>query len=211
MGKQITYEEFLSLCTEYKLDPPEACALMLKESKATSFDAAGRPPILFERHYFREALIRYKGQAFANSVTKQFPDLCNAAATPAGGYGTYAYQWVRFDQVRNICREAAIEACSWGLGQVMGKHWKVLGYESPQDLLNCMFRSEKDQVEIIFRYLKVNNLIEDLNAERVKKVARWYNGPAYAKNQYDTKLADLIKQCKDLYNQGKLNQLKVFK
>lgn len=209
--KQMSYDEFLAAAKAYGIDPAGAAAIMLQESKAKSFDDLGRPYILFERHYFYKAVVKYKGVSLAKELARSHPTLCNASATPAGGYGTSLQQWAKFDAAKDFCREAAIESCSWGVGQVMGAHWKSLDYESPQAMLNAMFRSEASQVEAIFRYLKANGLIKKLNDGDVTAVARGYNGAGFKKNSYDVKLAAHLKKCRELYGDDKLGTLEVFK
>lgn len=208
--KQLTYAGFTALAKAYGIEPAQACAIMLKESKAKSFDDQGRPYILFERHQFFRSLERILGRAKAVETSRSNPSLCNASPTAAGDYGTSSAQWGKFSVAQSINRIAAIESCSWGAGQVMGYHWKLLGYSSAQDMVNAMFKSEVAQVEAIFRYLKENNLISALNAGRVDEVARGYNGVNYAKTGYDKDLDALIKKCKGLLANDRLGTLEVF-
>lgn len=86
-------------------------------------------------------------------------------------------------------RAAALESCSWGLGQIMGYHWKTLGYPSLQAFINAMYASEEEQLDAMMRFIKTRNLIPYLKNLQWAKFARAYNGVGYAKNKYDVKLA----------------------
>jgi hypothetical protein len=88
-----------------------------------------------------------------------------------------------------IDAKAAIESTSWGLGQVMGDHWKKLGYASPEALMDRAFSGVDGQIEIMARYIQKFNLADELRAKDWASFAKAYNGPAYRKNRYDTKMA----------------------
>lgn len=211
MTKQISYEDFLALAAEYSIKPANACAIMLQESKAASFDSQSRPYILFERHIFYRQVKEAKGQAEADRIARLNPTICNASPTPKGGYGGHNEQWDKFAIASTFNRPAAIEACSWGLGQVLGKYWKALGYASAQDMLNGMFSGELGQVKAIFGYLKFTNLIPALNRGDVVAIAKGYNGVNYKMNNYDGSLKVHLDKCTALFVVGKLNTLEVFK
>ncbi len=57
-----------------------------------------------------------------------------------------------------------------------------------------MYRDEASQLDAMCRYIKVNNLVKALQNKDWKAFARGYNDPAYAKNQYDVKLANAYKK-----------------
>ena len=75
-----------------------------------------------------------------------------------------------------------------GIGQVMGYHWKALGYPSLQQFINDMYHSEAKQLEAMIRYIKVNNLVDELQRHDWAGFARGYNGAGYKRNNYDEKL-----------------------
>ena len=89
-----------------------------------------------------------------------------------------------------IDRDCALQSASWGLFQIMGFHWKALGYAHLQDFINAMYRSEAGQLDAFVRFIKINPAIHKaLKAHDWASFAKGYNGPAYKINQYDTKLA----------------------
>ena len=76
----------------------------------------------------------------------------------------------------------------------MGYHWKVLGYATLQVFINAMYKDEASQLDAMCRYIQVNGLVNALKNKDWKAFARGYNGGAYAKNNYDVKLANAYKE-----------------
>ncbi len=87
-------------------------------------------------------------------------------------------------------RASALESASWGIGQVMGYHWEILGYASLQAFINAMYKDEVLKLEAMCQYIQVNGLVNALKNKDWKAFASGYNGAAYAKNSYDVKLAN---------------------
>lgn len=152
-----------------------------------SFDDKGRPTILFERHKFHD---------FTKGVfSSRFPNISNRSA---GGYGKYSQQWDRLLLALRLDPDAAIKSCSWGLFQVMGFHWKILGYASALDMARRMASSEGAQLDAMVRYIRVFGLDDELRACRAgdpkscRAFAKGYNGPRYADNNYHAKIAGAI-------------------
>lgn len=157
------------------------------ESSGDGFLPTGEVKILFERHIFYRQLTTNRGKAFADTVSKKDPDICNK--TP-GGYGKLSAQHPKLQRAVAIDRKSALESCSWGAFQVMGFHWKLLGYDSVQALVNAAY-SDQGQLELVIRFLKVNpNIVAALKRNDWETVARLYNGAGFAANSYHTKMRD---------------------
>ena len=157
------------------------------ESSGDGFLPTGEVKILFERHIFYRQLTTNRGKAFADTVSKTDPDICN---TSPGGYGKLSEQHPKLQRAVAIDRKSALESCSWGAFQVMGFHWKLLGYDSVQGLVNAAY-SDQGQLELVIRFLKVNpNIVAALKRNDWETVARLYNGAGFAASSYDTRLHD---------------------
>lgn len=151
------------------------------------------PKILFEGHVFWQRLKKLNlrpekladgnGDILYPSWTKQFY---------IGGAG----EMQRLQRAQAINREAALESASWGLFQIMGYHWKTLGYNSVDEFIERMRTHERDQLDAFCRFITVNKdykgraLIELLRAKEWSSFALAYNGAGYRKNSYDDKLRD---------------------
>lgn len=156
------------------------------ESSGNGFLSDGRPKILFERHIMYRQLSASKGVAAAQAAMKKAPDVVN---TQTGGYKGGAAEHDRLGKAAQIDRTCALESCSWGAFQIMGFHWKSLGYSSIQEFVNAMYASDDKQLDAFIRFIKINpNLLTALKNLNWQAFALGYNGKAYSKNQYDIKM-----------------------
>lgn len=167
------------------------------ESRGEGFAANGRPVILFERHVMHGRLqANGLSEAEADQLADRYPGLVNRRT---GGYAGGTAEHQRLASARQIHDTAALESASWGLFQVMGYHWAALGYDSAQDFAQRMATSEAEQLEAFVRFIEADPaLLKALKARNWKQFARLYNGPAYAKNLYDVKLARAFEQFSEL-------------
>jgi hypothetical protein len=170
------------------LDVDEAAvrAVIQVEAASFGFDAKRRPRILFEPHIFHREL---KGVQRADAV-----DLNLARRTWSEGrrlYGrTMDARYRQLDQACLINRAAAIKSCSWGLGQVMGFNYRAAGFASIEAFVEAMKESEGEHLLAMCAFIKTNRLDDDLRRQDWAAFARGYNGPGFAKNRYDAKLAN---------------------
>lgn len=176
------------------LDVPVAAirAVTEVESKGSGFLPDGRPVILFERHIMRHRLLQV-GRKDVGDLQTKFPSIVNSKP---GGYKGGAAEHERLGVAATINRQCALESCSWGLFQIMGFHWKALGYESVQAFVNAVYRSEAGQLDAFVRFIKADQkLLKAIRAQDWKTFAKVYNGPAYDRgdkdptNDYDVRLA----------------------
>lgn len=194
----LTDKQFNDAAARLGVAPAALRAFVEVEAGGDGFLADGRPKILFERHVFYKRLVSAKGQSFADSVYQKFPDICNPKS---GGYSTGANaeargvkEHDRLGRAADIDRETALESASWGAGQVMGYHWKTCKYPTLQAFINDAYK-EAGQLEIMVRFLEANPaIVGAMKRKDWAAVARGYNGPSYADNKYDTKLAAAYKK-----------------
>ena len=189
--KKLTDSQIQSQAQALGIEVAALRAVIEVECKGSGFNADGTPVILFERHIMRQRLIANGQSKIADKMMIKRPDLCNKSA---GGYGLYSAQHGRLNAAAQYHRASALESASWGIGQVMGYHWKALGYASLQAFINAMYKDEASQLDAMCRYIKVNGLINVLKNKDWKAFARGYNGAAYAKNSYDVKLGNAYKK-----------------
>lgn len=141
------------------------------------------PMIRFEGHYFYRLLpkrlrVIARDQGLAHPKAEQIKNPRHQAR-----------RWTRLEKAIKINRIAALSAVSWGVGQVMGSHWRWLGYGSVDVLVQEARSGIAGQVRLMARFIRKSGLVEQLNAQDWAGFARTYNGPGYRKNRYDTKLA----------------------
>ncbi|MND20843.1 hypothetical protein D3C76_48190 [compost metagenome] len=187
MSKAITESDLQRAADDLAVPLPTVKAVRAVESAGKGFLADGRPVILYERHIMRRRLREYGVDPAP--YEKAQPSLVNA--TP-GGYQGGVREHERLDQAAKIHRESALESCSWGLFQIMGFHWKLLGYPSLQSFVNAMYRSEGDQLDAFVRFVKANpSMHKALKRQDWTAFATAYNGPA--QKGYDKRLAAAFK------------------
>lgn len=191
MSKKLTDAQIGAQAKALGVEAAALKAVHEVECRGSGFNSDDTPVILFERHVMRQRLIANGQSKTADVMMAKRPDLCS---TSAGGYGLYSVQHGRLAAATEYHRESALESVSWGLGQVMGYHWKSLGYKSLQAFVNAMYQDEASQLDAMCRYIKVNGLINALKNKDWKAFALGYNGKGYAKNSYDTKLANAYKK-----------------
>jgi hypothetical protein len=185
--KKLTEDQIQSQAKALGIEAAALKAVIEVECKGSGFNADNTPVILFERHVMRQRLIANDQSKIADQMMIKRPDLCSKST---GGYGLYSAQHGRLNAAAQYHRASALESASWGIGQVMGCHWKALGYESLQSFINAMYKDEASQLDVMCRYIKVNGLVNALKNKDWKAFARGYNGSGYAKNNYDVKLAN---------------------
>lgn len=183
-------ESALLLGVDYSL----LLAITKVEAGSKGFIAPNKPIVLFERHVFYKQL---KKQGFnVDELSNQYPLLINK--TPGGYLGGLRENY-RLEMAKQINENCAIESTSFGLFQIMGFHWQILGYQSAQDFENQISENELKQTEAFIRFisLKTNSkMIVALQEHDYATFARLYNGPNYKKNRYDEKIKETYESIK---------------
>jgi hypothetical protein len=150
------------------------------------FGSDGRPVILFERHLFsRKTNSQYDAS---------HPTISNRTA---GGYPrTQAERWAQLEQAYALDPEAALQSASYGRFQVLGQNFPNLSMANAHEYVTKLARSERDQLEAFEGFVRANGLADELQRKDWAGFASRYNGPGYAANQYDTKMAQAYARLK---------------
>ena len=171
---------------ELKVETAALAAVADIESGLTPhamIDGRPEPLIRFEGHYFDRRLSG-AAQAEARRLGLAAPQ-AGAVKNPA----SQAARWRLLASAAAIDRKAAYESTSWGMGQVMGSHWAWLGYASIDALVAEARGGAIGQLRLMARYIDKAGLADALRKRDWAAFARGYNGPGFAKNNYDSKLA----------------------
>ena len=145
----------------------------------------------------KEPLIRWEGHYFWKLCDQKVRDRAVAlklASSRSQAIPNPSSQQARWDRLLKpamaLDKEAAFESCSWGLGQVMGANWKMLGFSSASSMVDTARSGVEGQIELMVRFLEKSGLKGALVRHDWKTVASGYNGPNYAVNRYDVKMAE---------------------
>lgn len=184
----LSEQNLLSAALELNVEVAALKAIMEVESAGDGFikNNEGKmiPKILFERHIMFKRLRDYTPLKSAE-LAQKYPDIVNPSS---GGYRGGLAEHERLAKAIAIDRVSALESASWGAYQIMGFHWKVLGYKSIQEFVNAAY-TDKGQLEMFVKFIKANPAVHKaLKAKDWTNVAKNYNGSNYAKNKYDIKL-----------------------
>lgn len=155
-------------------------AVLSVETGGRGFDASGRVKALFEPHRFY-ALLSGSKRAAAVKAGLAYPK-----------WGTKPYpkdSFARIDAASKIDPEAAMQATSWGLGQIMGSNFKAAGFPSARAMVEAFKTGEDLQLLGMAVFIVASGLAGALKRKDWKAFAKGYNGPGYATNRYDAKLA----------------------
>ena len=185
MKTPLSEEDFQRAANTLRCPVAAIQAVCAVEAPGGGFLPSGQPTILFERHQFSKRT----GQKF----DKSNPDISNAAR---GGYKGGEAEHARLEAATRLDRDAALESTSWGKFQIMGFNFGAAGFSSLQSFINAMYDSEGAQLDAFVAFILHEQLDGALREERWADFARRYNGPAFAQNRYDTKLAAAFKAAK---------------
>jgi hypothetical protein len=174
----------------------EVCAIKAVaevESAGSGFLPDGRPAILYEAHVFH----RETGGRHASAKDRHGSPLStpkwNKALYGAGG----AHQHNRYEDARALNADAANKACSWGMFQILGQNHRACGFDSSQDFVDAMWNGGAGaHLDAFVGFIKANKLDGALRRKDWAAFAKGYNGPAYAQNKYDQKMAAAYARCK---------------
>lgn len=179
-------QKVLEQAAALRIENAALLAVISVESNGQVYAAvAGRnePLIRWEGHYFDA---RLKGEARQRA---RDAGLAHPTAGKIKNPRSQTDRWRLLAKAMEIDAQAALESVSWGVGQVMGAHWKALGFASVGDLVNMARSGAAGQIEIMVRYIKKFGLVDELQRLDFAGFARGYNGPNYAAGGYHTKMA----------------------
>lgn len=177
----LSRDDFVAAAKIIGCEPEAVMAVATVESKGGGFDPEGFPKTLFEGHWFS----KYTGGKFS----AQYPTLSYPKWTRQFYGKTWQEEKQRLATAMTLDRKAAMMAASWGMFQIMGFNCTICGYTDVQKFVNDMCKSEGKQLEIFSNYIVHSGLADELRDKRWADFARLYNGPEFAVNKYDQKLA----------------------
>ena len=186
-GKRLSKNDFTLIA---RLLDCESAALKAVQEVETGgkggFFAPGKPAILFEGHIFWNQL-KKRGIAPEEHLAGTANIL--SPKWEKGHYMGGLREYDRLEQARKINREAADASASWGMFQIMGFNYAACGESSVESFVNAMCESEFKQLVLSARFIKQAGMLPALQNKDWAEFAKRYNGPAYAQDGYDKKLA----------------------
>lgn len=189
-------EYFIHLGQRLGCDPAALKAVQMVESGGKGgFLPSGRPQILFEGHIFYKLLKENEGIPRANFIAKQYPTICYPSWDKKK-YKGGEKEWDRLEKAKKINEFCAIQSASWGMFQIMGMNFRRCGCITPFEFVEKMSESQQAQFELAVVFFQKSGCLSLLRARNWASFAKKYNGPGYAQNKYDTKLAAAYEKAK---------------
>lgn len=165
--------------------------VMSVETKGYGFDSKGVTRLFEEHVFYRELPKARRKEAVALGLA--YPKWRN----------NYKDNYNRFVQAYTFDPDAALRACSWGLGQIMGFNCRLAGYNTARDMVVAFAESEENQLQGMIEFIKVAGLDDELRALEkatdrktmliiAAHFARGYNGEKYYVHRYHIRLVDSL-------------------
>lgn len=174
------------LAAEYGVDEKLARATIAVESGGRAFED-GKLVMRFEPHVFPEQ--------FTSLFRRHFrfgePAWKGHEYRPLGGdwqafHGNQGAEYAAQILASEIAEVAALNAASYGLGQIMGFNHATCGYSTPQAMIHAFEQGEEAQIRAMFDYFKNRrdktgqSCLDYLRAGDLVSFAALYNGPGQA-------------------------------
>lgn len=150
--------------TGSSIEPAALMAFIAVESGGRGFDkATGKIIIQFEPAWFkRKSPYTPSGNWSQNGVERQ------------------KAEWIAFSDAFKSNPDAAMESTSIGLPQIMGFHWKRLGYESAGAMWDDFKAGEINQVKALIKFIETDKKLHNALLEKDWHVVAYiYNGAGY--------------------------------
>lgn len=160
--------DFIDLSISFGVPVPSIRAIDFVESNGEGFDPiTGKIKIQFEPSWFK----RLTKINIVNGVENQ------------------AKEWIAFNKAFAKNPDKAMQATSIGRMQVLGLHFKRLGFKNVHEMWDFAKKSEKNQLWLGLKYIATDaKLFRALKLKDWKTVAYLYNGASYFIKRYDLKL-----------------------
>ena len=179
----ITKSELNILAIEFGLSIASIKAVIAVESGGIGFDKDTKKIIIqFEPSWYkRKAPYTPSGKWSLNGVERQ------------------EKEWIAFNNAFAMNPNAAMESTSIGLMQVMGFHYKLLGFKKVGDMWDFAKKSEMNQLWLGLKFIQSNKKMHQaLKTNDFSTFAYYYNGPLYRKYNYHNRLNDAYNANKHL-------------
>lgn len=186
MKPKLGKADFIVAASKLMVDVPAIKAVAEVESGGDGFLSNGDIKILFEGHQF----YKYTKGVYARShPTICYPKWTSAFYCKGKTDARGACELERLRQAQALDHKAALYSASYGKFQIMGFNYTLCGFTGVDEFVDFMKESEGNQLQAFCEYITNTNLDDPLRAHSWADFARRYNGPGYAKNAYDKKLA----------------------
>lgn len=157
-------QKIINLCKEQPIDTAALLAFISVETGGQGFDSkTGKILIQFEPVWFKkQAPYAPSGLWSVNKVDVQ------------------AKEWLAFNDAFSKNADAAMQATSIGLGQIMGLHYKRLGYKTVGAMWDDAKKGIKQQIKQLVKFIQTDEKLQSaIEHHNWTDVAEIYNGKGF--------------------------------
>ncbi len=185
--KRLAIADYQRIAQAFNLTAAHVQTVVQVEAGTAGFWNDGNMKLLYEGHIaYRETSGALRSKLVAAGLAwKSWGDV---------PYGKASVSRDRLRAAIDIAGAQAYRWASYGLGQIMGFNAEVSGYASAKGMFDAFLTGEPAQVDGMMRFIKGSGLLTQLRGSDWVAFAAGYNGPGYAKNRYDTKLAEAFRK-----------------
>lgn len=156
----------------------------------SGFGPEGLPVIAYEGHTFRKLT---GGKFDAAHPLLSYPYKMKAGPEWRQNNKTQATAWATLKQAMALDADAAQQACSWGMFQVMGFNFQACGFKTVADFVAAMSAGEAGQLRAFVGFCKgLRGMPAAMAGKDFPKMATLYNGADYG--DYDQRIARAYKK-----------------
>lgn len=190
-AEAIDEQDYAEAAERFSCDVNWIKAVFIEESGEQSFNRDGSAKALLERHLvYRNLKAVYPAQFKAISAVLG-TDLCHQKP---GGWKGGIVEWQRIKTVVCVIAEQTgdfntalnftLQCASFGKPQILAEHYELLGYPSPQAMVEEFHQNEDNQLEAFCQYVEKNGLDRYLveastvtdPLKSITEFAKGYNG-----------------------------------
>lgn len=179
-------KRIIDLALKSGYDPAALLAFIEVETSGRGFDyKTGKIMIQFEPSWFKkQAAAEFRIYEILKSKPKPtFAEqtiIVNWNNILANKVSVQSIEWSIFDIAFQINPTAAMESTSIGLGQIMGFHWKRLGYKSVGEMWEEAKSGIDQQFHQLLQFISTDKKLQSaILLKDWAKVASIYNGAGY--------------------------------
>lgn len=177
-----TEKDYEAATKELGWEIPVIKGVMDVESNGRGLDEKKRPTILFEAHIF--------SRLTDHDYDIEHPTLSSRRWNQK--LYTKGNEWERLEAAAKLDKDAAYQSASYGAFQIMGFHYKRLGFKTVHEFVKSM-ETEAGQLAAFVKFIKTDvALLRSGQRKDFRTFARGYNGPEFEKNKYDQKLEKAV-------------------
>lgn len=173
----ITKADIAAAADSLGAHPATLDAISQAESHGFGWFPDGRIKILPEPHKFHLALPKHKrvhalNMGLSTKSYRQTKSSGHYGRMSRDGSAQYVLleKWIKYDEA------AAYEAISIGRYQIMGFHWKMLGFASAKDMFDQFCESEEIQLQALVTFLRKKKLVKAVRTSNFDRIEHVYNG-----------------------------------